>query len=63
MLLQVVESCSIVWIVTEINRAAAEKETCGILKSASSIMGNGGECQQIDSICTQSDHIEHSDDQ
>uniref|UniRef100_A0A671XZ37 Nuclear GTPase SLIP-GC-like n=1 Tax=Sparus aurata TaxID=8175 RepID=A0A671XZ37_SPAAU len=58
----VVGSCSIVWIVTEINRAAAEKETWEILKSASSIMGNGGECQQIDFICTKSDNIEDSDD-
>ncbi|KAM8723462.1 nuclear GTPase SLIP-GC-like [Acanthopagrus schlegelii] len=58
----VVGSCSIVWIVTEINRAAAEKETWEILKSASSIMGNGGECQQIDFICTKSDSIEDSDD-
>ncbi|KAM8723461.1 nuclear GTPase SLIP-GC-like [Acanthopagrus schlegelii] len=48
----VVGSCSTVWIVTEINRAAAEKETWEILKSASSIMGNG----------QRSDHIEDSDD-
>ncbi|XP_030262969.1 nuclear GTPase SLIP-GC-like [Sparus aurata] len=58
----VVESCSTVWIVTELKRAAAEKETWEILKSASSIMGNGGECQQIHFICTKSDHIEDSDD-
>ncbi|XP_030263100.1 nuclear GTPase SLIP-GC-like [Sparus aurata] len=58
----VVESCSTVWIVTELNRAAAEKETWEILKSASSIMGNGGECQQIHFICTKSDNIEDSDD-
>ncbi|XP_073351209.1 nuclear GTPase SLIP-GC-like [Pagrus major] len=58
----VVGSCSTVWIVTEMNRAAAEKETWEILKSASSIMGNGGECQQIHFICTKSDNIEDSDD-
>ncbi|XP_036944244.1 nuclear GTPase SLIP-GC isoform X2 [Acanthopagrus latus] len=58
----VVGSCSTVWIVTELNRAAAEKETWEILKSASSIMGNGGECQQIHFICTKSDHVEDSDD-
>ena len=63
MFLQVVGSCSTVWIVTELNRAAAEKETWEILKSASSIMGNGGECQQIHFICTKSDHVEDSDDQ
>lgn len=62
MLLQVVGSCSTVWIVTDINRAAAEPEPWEILNSASSIMGNGGECQQIHFICTKSDHVEDSDD-
>ncbi|XP_039681442.1 nuclear GTPase SLIP-GC-like isoform X2 [Perca fluviatilis] len=61
---QVVGSCSTVWIVTEINRAAAEKEAWEILKSASSLMGHGGECQYIHFICTKSDDIEdlESDD-
>lgn len=62
MLLQVVGSCSTVWIVTDINRAAAEPDPWDILKSASSIMGNGGECQQIHFICTKSDNVEDSDD-
>ncbi|XP_030263097.1 nuclear GTPase SLIP-GC-like isoform X2 [Sparus aurata] len=58
---EVVGSCSTVWIVTEINRAASEKEPWEILESASSLMGNGGECQQIHFICTKSDQIKDSD--
>ncbi|XP_076609320.1 nuclear GTPase SLIP-GC-like [Chaetodon auriga] len=57
-----VESCSTVWVVTEINRAAAEKEAWDILESASSLMGNGGECQQIHFICTKSDLYGDPDD-
>ncbi|XP_070838275.1 nuclear GTPase SLIP-GC-like [Chaetodon trifascialis] len=57
-----VGSCSTLWVVTEINRAAAEKEAWDILESASSLMGNGGECQQIHFICTKSDLIGDSDD-
>ncbi|XP_070778952.1 nuclear GTPase SLIP-GC-like [Enoplosus armatus] len=57
-----VGSCSTVWIVTDINRAAAEKEPWEILEDASSLMGNGGQCQQIHFICTKSDHIEDLDD-
>ncbi|XP_039681450.1 nuclear GTPase SLIP-GC-like isoform X2 [Perca fluviatilis] len=52
---QVVGSCSTVWIVTDIDRAAAEKEAWQILESASSLMGNGGECQHILFICSKSD--------
>ncbi|XP_027140963.1 nuclear GTPase SLIP-GC isoform X2 [Larimichthys crocea] len=51
----VVGSCSTVWIVTEINRAVSEKEPWEILKGACSLMGNGGQCQQIHFICTKSD--------
>ncbi|KAF3700184.1 Nuclear GTPase SLIP-GC [Channa argus] len=58
----IVGNCSTVWIVTEINRAAAEREPWEILESASSLMGNGGECQHIHFICTKSDLIEDSDD-
>ena len=61
--LQVVGSCSTVWIVAEINRAASEKESWEILEESCSLMGNGGECQQIHFICTKSDHFEDSDDQ
>ncbi|XP_070778951.1 nuclear GTPase SLIP-GC-like [Enoplosus armatus] len=59
---EIVGSCSTVWIVTDINRAAAEKEPWEILEDASSLMGNGGQCQQIHFICTKSDHIEDLDD-
>ncbi|XP_059204120.1 nuclear GTPase SLIP-GC-like [Centropristis striata] len=59
----VVGSCSTVWVVTDINRAAAEKEAWEILESASNLVGNGGECQRIHFICTKSDHIEDWDDQ
>ncbi|KAM4717671.1 nuclear GTPase SLIP-GC-like [Anableps anableps] len=58
----IVGNCSTVWIVTEINRAAAEKESWEILKSASSLLGNGGECQHIHFICTKSDVIEDLND-
>lgn len=50
------------WIVTDIDRAASEREAWDILESASSIMGNGGECQQIHFICTKSDQVKVSDD-
>ncbi|KAI3359236.1 hypothetical protein L3Q82_002755 [Scortum barcoo] len=59
---EVIGGCSTVWIVTEINRAASETEAWEILKSASSIIGNGGECQQIHFICTKSDLIGGSND-
>ena len=62
MVVQVVGRCSTVWIVTDINRAASEKEPWEILENASSLMGNGGECQQIHFICTKSDQIEDLDD-
>ncbi|KAL7379363.1 hypothetical protein ABVT39_026609 [Epinephelus coioides] len=51
----VVGSCSTVWTVTESNRATAEDEAWDILKSASSLIRNGGECQRIHFICTKSD--------
>lgn len=57
---KLVASCSTVWIVTEMNRAADEKEAWEILESACSLMGNGGECQQIHFICTKSDLTEVS---
>uniref|UniRef100_A0A3P9NMM3 Nuclear GTPase SLIP-GC-like n=1 Tax=Poecilia reticulata TaxID=8081 RepID=A0A3P9NMM3_POERE len=58
----IVGNCSTVWIVTEINRAASEKESWEILKSVSSLLGNGGECRNIHFICTKSDVIEDSTD-
>uniref|UniRef100_A0A3P8P9R5 Dynamin N-terminal domain-containing protein n=1 Tax=Astatotilapia calliptera TaxID=8154 RepID=A0A3P8P9R5_ASTCA len=56
-----VAKCSTVWIVTEMTRAASEKQAWDILEGASSLLGNGGECQQIHFICTKSDH-ENPDD-
>ncbi|XP_015246690.1 PREDICTED: nuclear GTPase SLIP-GC-like [Cyprinodon variegatus] len=58
----IVGSCSTVWIVTEVNRAAADKESWDILKSVSSLIGNGGECRKIHIICTKSDIIDGSTD-
>ncbi|XP_033986458.1 nuclear GTPase SLIP-GC-like [Trematomus bernacchii] len=60
---KVVGSCSTVWIVAEINRAASEKESWEILEESCSLMGNGHECQQINLICTKSDSLGGSDDQ
>ncbi|XP_062264510.1 nuclear GTPase SLIP-GC-like isoform X2 [Platichthys flesus] len=54
---KMVGSCSTVWILAETNRAVAEKEAWEILQNANSLMGNGGECQRIDFICTKSDDV------
>ncbi|XP_015260840.1 PREDICTED: nuclear GTPase SLIP-GC-like [Cyprinodon variegatus] len=59
---RIVGSCSTVWIVTEVNRAVADKESWDILKSVSSLIGNGGECKKIHIICTKSDIIDGSTD-
>ncbi|XP_063327898.1 nuclear GTPase SLIP-GC-like [Pelmatolapia mariae] len=56
-----ISSCSTVWIVSEMNRAASEKEAWDILEGASGLLGNGGECQQIHFICTKSDNEEPDD--
>ncbi|MEQ2218720.1 hypothetical protein XENOCAPTIV_007267, partial [Xenoophorus captivus] len=53
----IVGNCSAVWIVSEINRAASDMESWEILKSANSLLGNGGECRHIHFICTKSDVI------
>ncbi|XP_027897923.1 nuclear GTPase SLIP-GC-like [Xiphophorus couchianus] len=57
----IVGNCSTVWIVTEINRAAAEQESWDILKNVASQIGNGGECRHIHIVCTKSDDIDDSD--
>lgn len=49
------------WIVTEMTRAASESEAWDILEGASSLLGNGGECQQIHFICTKSDNEKPDD--
>ncbi|KAM4535930.1 nuclear GTPase SLIP-GC-like isoform 4-T5 [Fundulus diaphanus] len=58
----IVGQCSTVWIVTEINRATADRDSWEILKSVSSLIGNGGECSSIHFICTKSDIIGESTD-
>lgn len=62
MSVQLVGSCSNVWIVTETNRPIAEKEPWEILERASSLIGNGGECQQIHFICTKTDRSDNWDE-
>uniref|UniRef100_A0A3Q3AFY0 Nuclear GTPase SLIP-GC-like n=1 Tax=Kryptolebias marmoratus TaxID=37003 RepID=A0A3Q3AFY0_KRYMA len=59
---QIIRNCSTVWIVSEINRAAAEKECWEILTSANSLLGNGGECHYIHFICTKSDQFDDVDE-
>ncbi|KAM9318717.1 nuclear GTPase SLIP-GC-like [Pholidichthys leucotaenia] len=59
---EIIRDCSIVWIVADIKRAASDKEAWEILENASSLIGNGGGCQQIDFICTKSDIWGNSDD-
>ncbi|XP_007573113.1 nuclear GTPase SLIP-GC-like [Poecilia formosa] len=55
---EIVGKCSTVWIVADITRSASEIESWQILKSTASLMGNGGECQNIHFICTKSDVFE-----
>ncbi|XP_028268247.1 nuclear GTPase SLIP-GC-like [Parambassis ranga] len=54
---KIIGDCSTVWIVTEINRAASEKEAWEILDGVTSLIGNGGQCQKMHFICTKSDCI------
>ncbi|XP_041868559.1 nuclear GTPase SLIP-GC-like [Melanotaenia boesemani] len=56
---KIVGNCSTVWIVTEIVRAASEKETWEMLEEVCSLIGNGGECRHICFICTKSDLVNH----
>ncbi|XP_029014817.1 nuclear GTPase SLIP-GC-like isoform X2 [Betta splendens] len=54
-----VGSCSTVWIVADINRAASALEAWEILEDACSHIGNGGQCQRIHFICTKTDRCEN----
>jgi len=56
---QIAGKCSNVWIVTESNRAAADKETWDMLTDVCDLIGNGGECQRIHFICTKSDLLKN----
>ncbi|XP_051746308.1 nuclear GTPase SLIP-GC-like isoform X30 [Ctenopharyngodon idella] len=49
--------CSIVWIVSDINRAITDKDPWGILKHCTTELGPGGECRRINFICTKTDEI------
>ncbi|XP_051746264.1 nuclear GTPase SLIP-GC-like isoform X22 [Ctenopharyngodon idella] len=49
--------CSIVWIVSDINRAITDKEPWGILKHCTTELGPEGECRRINFICTKTDEI------
>ncbi|XP_055079594.1 nuclear GTPase SLIP-GC-like [Periophthalmus magnuspinnatus] len=52
---RIVASCSTVWVVSEMTRAASDRDGWEILESTSKLMGNGGECQNIYFICTKCD--------
>lgn len=54
---KVVASCSTVWIVSDMNRAVADRDAWDILTNTCGLMGNGGECQNIYFICTKSDQV------
>ncbi|KAM4531754.1 nuclear GTPase SLIP-GC-like [Odontesthes bonariensis] len=56
---EIAGKCSTVWIVTESNRAAADKETWEMLADVCDLIGNGGECQHIHFICTKSDLLKN----
>ncbi|XP_020788755.2 nuclear GTPase SLIP-GC-like isoform X2 [Boleophthalmus pectinirostris] len=58
---KIVASCSTVWIVSEINRAAADRDAWDILETTCNLMGNGGECQNIHFICTKCDDDDNTD--
>ncbi|XP_066516285.1 nuclear GTPase SLIP-GC-like isoform X2 [Hoplias malabaricus] len=49
--------CSTVWIVSEINRAASDKDAWEIFFSCITDMAQGGECRSISFICTKTDDI------
>ncbi|XP_048058475.1 nuclear GTPase SLIP-GC-like isoform X2 [Megalobrama amblycephala] len=49
--------CSSVWIVSGIKRAITETDPWGILKHCIQDLGPGGECKNINFICTRTDNI------
>ncbi|XP_063063894.1 nuclear GTPase SLIP-GC-like [Engraulis encrasicolus] len=50
-------SCTAVWIVSNINRAASDKVAWGILDTNMADMVPGGECTSIAFICTKTDDL------
>ncbi|XP_055008566.1 nuclear GTPase SLIP-GC-like isoform X2 [Boleophthalmus pectinirostris] len=55
---EIIDSCSTVWIVTNMNRAAADRDAWEILTSACGLTENGGICQNIHFICTKTDKVD-----
>ncbi|XDV36836.1 hypothetical protein PO909_006554 [Leuciscus waleckii] len=51
------KECSVVWIVSAINRASTDSGPWGILKHCIEELGPGGECKSINFICTKTDDI------
>lgn len=55
---KVIDRCSTLWIVTNMNRALADKDAWEILKSACGLVENGGICHNIHFICTKTDDVD-----
>ncbi|KAL1255189.1 hypothetical protein QQF64_013250 [Cirrhinus molitorella] len=49
--------CSSVWVVSNINRAITDKDPWGIIQHCIQDLGPGGECRNINFICTRTDDI------
>ncbi|XP_072530448.1 nuclear GTPase SLIP-GC isoform X1 [Salminus brasiliensis] len=49
--------CSTVWIVSEINRAASDKDAWETVSSSITDMAQGGECSSLSFVCTKTDDI------
>ncbi|XP_055754354.1 nuclear GTPase SLIP-GC-like isoform X1 [Salvelinus fontinalis] len=52
-----ITKCSSVWVVADIDRAAADRDAWNMLDNSISNMGPGGQCQNITFICTKTDDI------
>uniref|UniRef100_A0A673IKL1 Nuclear GTPase SLIP-GC-like n=1 Tax=Sinocyclocheilus rhinocerous TaxID=307959 RepID=A0A673IKL1_9TELE len=50
--------CSSVWIVSNINRAIDDRDPWGIIQHCIQDLGPGGECKNINFICTRTDDID-----
>uniref|UniRef100_A0A8C2IT55 Dynamin N-terminal domain-containing protein n=1 Tax=Cyprinus carpio TaxID=7962 RepID=A0A8C2IT55_CYPCA len=52
------KECSSVWIVSNISRAIDDTDPWGIIQHCIQDLGPGGECRNIDFICTKTDDID-----
>ncbi|XP_036408679.1 nuclear GTPase SLIP-GC-like [Megalops cyprinoides] len=52
-----ISKCSYVWIVSDIDRAASDKDSWMILNNSIQDMRQGGECRGITFICTKTDNV------